>query len=137
MNTIRKQLGILRSRIMYYWKPFNQRRLVHFYKDFIKEGDLCFDIGAHLGNRIKAWNALGAKTIALEPQPSCLAFLEKKFGQNPQVKIIPKAVSNEKGKTTMFVSTLTPTVSTLSDDDWKEKIDAKAKNYTVHWDEEN
>ena len=51
-KNFRSRLGILRSRIMYYGKPFNRRRLRKFYSAFVPKGGLCFDIGAHLGNRI-------------------------------------------------------------------------------------
>ena len=69
---LRERLGIFRSVAMYYWKPFNKRRLKRFYAQFIQPGDLCFDLGAHLGNRANAWLALGAKIVAVEPQPSCV-----------------------------------------------------------------
>ena len=135
MTTFRKQLGILRSRAMYYWKPFNRKRLKKFYAQFVNQGDLCFDIGSHLGNRVRAWDDLGAKVVALEPQPQCLAYLNKKFGQNSNITIIPKAVADKPGSMKMYVSTLTPTVSTLSGDDWKATIDEHSRQ-KIQWDEE-
>jgi len=133
-GTIKKQLGILRSVAMYYWKPFNKRRLTHFYASFIQKGDLCFDIGAHLGNRTNAWRALGATVIAVEPQPQCLKFLQKKFGKDKGVTILPKAVGEESGTADLFISQLTPTISTLANQSWREKMN-DATSFTVNWEE--
>ena len=73
---IRSKLGLWRSILIYYWKPFNESRLKQFYGQFITKGDLCFDVGAHLGNRSNAWLKLGAKVVAVEPQPQCIRYLE-------------------------------------------------------------
>ena len=132
---LRERLGIFRSVAMYYWKPFNKRRLVRFYSQFVKAGDLCFDLGAHLGNRTNAWLALGAKVIAVEPQPTCIRYLKKKFGQNEKVIIVEEAIGAEVGETTLYVSELTPTVSTLADKQWRDTIDEET-SFEVHWDQE-
>ena len=29
--------------------------MIHLYSSFVKEGDLCFDVGANMGNRIEAF----------------------------------------------------------------------------------
>lgn len=133
MAGIRERLGILRSVLMYYGKPFNRSKLRRFYSQFIKAGDLCFDIGAHLGNRVDAWSALGAKSLAVEPQPQCLTYLQKRFGKDPKVTILAKAVSNEPGVATLNISTLTPTVSTFSGNTFRKALNDKT-SFEVHWD---
>ncbi len=133
-KTIRQKLGILRSVAMYYWKPFNKKRLTNFYKAFVKEGDLCFDIGAHLGNRTNAWTALGAKVIAVEPQPQCMRYLKQKFSNNSNVVLLQKAVSNEPGQASFHVSELTPTISTMAAKDWRDTM-ADNTSFKVTWDE--
>jgi FkbM family methyltransferase len=132
---IREKLGVFRSIAMYYWKPFNKRRLIRFYRPFIQSGDLCFDIGAHLGNRTNAWLALGAKVIAVEPQPSCIRYLKRKFGRNPKVTIVEKAIGAAAGKSKLYISELTPTVSTLADQDWRAIIDQDT-SFDVFWQKE-
>ena len=120
---------------MYYWKPFNKRRLRRFYSRFISEGDLCFDIGAHLGNRTNAWLDLGATVVAVEPQPDCVSFMKNKFRNNSKVSVISCAVGSETGRSTLKISKLTPTISTMSDEAWQEQINSDAW-YEVKWDEE-
>ena len=39
------------------------------YARFLRAGDLAFDIGAHVGDRISSFRRLGARVVALEPQP--------------------------------------------------------------------
>ena len=44
---------------------------------FVKPGDLVFDIGAHLGNRTRAFVALGCRVVAVEPQPHVARMLRR------------------------------------------------------------
>ncbi len=131
----RKKMGFWRSVAMYYWKPFNQRRLRRFYRQFIQKGDLCFDIGAHLGNRVQAWRGLDARVVAVDPQPICLDFLNRKFGQDTSVTILNRAVGAQTGTTKMYLSHRAPTVSTLADHEWREALNARSR-IRVDWEEE-
>jgi len=49
----------------------HRRELVQFYAQFIHPGDLCFDIGAHTGERARIFLELGARVVCVEPQRSC------------------------------------------------------------------
>jgi FkbM family methyltransferase len=106
--------GLLRSILMYYGNPFKVRRMRRFYAQFIKPGDLCFDIGAHVGNRVWMWSRLGAKVLAVEPQPACFRLLERWYGRAANVTLLEQAVGAAPGSATLWVSAATPTVSTLS-----------------------
>ena len=119
---------------MYYWKPFNKRRLKRFYSQFVGEGDLCFDIGAHVGNRTDAFRALGATVIAVEPQPICVDYLRKRFRQDDQVTIVSKAISDNAGQIDLHISHTTPTITTASDESWRDHINDNAW-YEVQWEE--
>ena len=78
---------------------------VRFYSQFIKKGDLCFDIGAHLGTRTEAFRELGATTIAVEPQDVCVASLKRRWGKDKKVKIVQKAVGAQEGEITLAICT--------------------------------
>lgn len=130
--TWKERIGLWRSQIIYFWKPFNQRRLQRFYQQFIVPGDLCFDIGAHLGNRSQAWIHLGAKVIALEPQPICISFLKKKFKEQSQFVLVEKAVGSSSGKLPMYLSDNAPTVSSLADEKWRKALNDRS-NFQVEW----
>lgn len=64
----------------------NERaRRLRFYGSFIKKGDLCFDVGANLGNRVAPLLDIGAKVVAVEPQECCYKYLKYKFGKKIQI----------------------------------------------------
>ena len=68
------------------------QKMVGFYSGFIKKGDMCFDVGANLGDRTEAFLKLGAKVVVVEPQEDCIKTLKDKFGDNENVFIVPKAL---------------------------------------------
>ncbi|MEM9984315.1 MAG: FkbM family methyltransferase [Bacteroidota bacterium] len=135
MLALRQWLGLLRSRLMYYGKPFNRRRLRRFYQAFVPEGGLCFDIGAHLGNRSDAFLQLGATVVAVEPQPVCVNYLRRRFGSHPQFHLLPRAVGAQPGLATLHVSSLTPTISTLAGQHFQQAIQADT-SFQVDWDQQ-
>lgn len=133
MHPLRQRLGILRSQLIYYGKPFNRRRLRKFYSQFVRAGDLCFDVGAHLGNRSDAWLGLGARVVAIEPQPACTAYMRRRLGRRKGFTLLEQAVGAQPGTAALHVSQLTPTVSTLADSSWQQIIREKS-SFEVRWD---
>jgi FkbM family methyltransferase len=121
INRFREQSGLLRSVLIYHGIPWRHRQLVHFYRQFIQPGDLCFDIGAHVGNRIRAWRALDATVIGLEPQSVCMQLLKRWYGDDPQVTLIDSAVGARQQNLPLLVSAANPTVTTLSQD-WIDAV---------------
>ncbi len=133
MQGFRQQGGLLRSFLMYYAMPGRYGRMRRFYRSFIQPGDLCFDIGAHLGNRIRVWLALGARVVAVEPQPLMMHWLQRLYGRHPRVTLIPAAVGARPGTATLHISSQTPTVSTLSSD-WITTVQQDPSFAAVTWD---
>jgi FkbM family methyltransferase len=118
---------------MYYGVPLRNRALARFYAQFVRPGDLCFDIGAHVGNRLWALSKLGARVVALEPQPQCMRLLRRWYGHHPDIELIEQAVGAAPGTRTLFVSERTPTVTTLSQN-WITAVGATPGFAGVHWD---
>ncbi len=106
--------GLVRSLHMYYWPPGRGRAIDRFYGQFIKPGDLCFDVGAHVGNRTGSWARLGAKVIAIEPQPDFARFLRWLFKGRPAVTLVEAAIGSRPGEIDLHLSLATPTVTTAS-----------------------
>lgn len=50
-----------------------------FYAEFIKQGDLVFDIGANVGDRTNLFMNMGARVVAVEAQPLTYRVLAKRF----------------------------------------------------------
>ena len=106
--------GIARSLWIYYRDPSQWRRMRALYAQFLQRGDLAFDIGAHVGSRTRAYAALGARVIAVEPVPAAIRVLRLLYGWHPRVEVVQAAVGATPGQMSMLVSEREPTVSTLS-----------------------
>lgn len=131
---VERRWGLLRSVLMYHGIPFRRSRLTRFYAQFIRPGDLCFDIGAHVGSRLRAWLPLGARIVAVEPQPACVALLRRWFGRDARVVLVDRAVGASPGAAELLVSPRTPTVTTLSPD-WIAAVGRDRTFAGVRWDE--
>jgi FkbM family methyltransferase len=119
MSRLDRTMGLVRSIAIYHGIPFRQRRLRELYGQFVKAGDLVFDVGAHAGNRTRAFAALGCRVVALEPQPDFARLLRVLFARSPLVQVLEAAASERDGRIGLAVSERTPTVTTL-DDPWRE-----------------
>ncbi|MGZ9226711.1 MAG: FkbM family methyltransferase [Anaerolineales bacterium] len=134
-RSAQQTLGFSWSFLIYYGLPFHHRALTRIYAPFIRPGDLCFDIGAHLGDRIRAWSKLGARIIALEPHPGMMSWLRRWYGGQTNVALIEQAVGAQPGTATLWVSRLTPSVSTLSEN-WLNAVQNNRKFAGVRWEEQ-
>jgi FkbM family methyltransferase len=94
-----------------------------------------FDVGAHLGDRTRAFAALGARVVALEPQPHLLPWLRFLVGRRSGVEVRGEAVGEAAGTTVLKVSRLNPTVSSASGA-WRSEVGAQAGFRSVRWEEE-
>lgn len=132
-DQLAEQIGILRSLAMYYGVPGRFRRMCELYGQFMGPGDLCFDVGAHVGNRLRVWNALGANMIALEPQPQLMRWLQRLYGRNTHITLLEQAVGAEPGAATLYISRRTPTVTTMSPQ-WISAVKQDPSFRQVAWD---
>lgn len=127
--------GLARS-LFIYWRPGRQGALRRWYAPLVAPGDLVFDVGAHLGDRTAAFSALGARVVAVEPNPSLVPWLRRLVGHRSGVVIVPCAAGPSVGSASLAVSPANPTVSTL-DRGWTERIPRTNPGFRgVRWDEE-
>jgi FkbM family methyltransferase len=84
------------------------------YGNFVRSGDLVFDVGAHVGDRVASFRRLGARVVAVEPQPTMVRALRLLYGRNASVTIEAVAVGREAGRARMLINADNPTVSTVS-----------------------
>src|SRR5688500_13995793 len=128
-----RAMGNALSLVIYHGQPAKHRRAVRLYVQFLGPDALAFDIGAHVGGRVRTWRRLGARVVAVEPQPDCLRVLRLLFGRDRQVAIVAEAVGAKPGQARLGVSTATPTVSSMSQD-WREWVAADRSFSRVRWD---
>jgi len=111
---------IRESRTFAGWTPRDQQ-ILEFYGRFLTAGDLCFDVGANIGNRVKVLLKLPARVVAIEPQAECVRILRAAFGRNRNLEaVVPKALGAEEGQAEIMVSD-TSVISSLSPE-WVEAV---------------
>ena len=109
-------------------------RMKSLYGQFVSPGDLCFDIGANIGNRTEAFLKLGAQVIAVEPQPACVQSLRQRFGSDPRVTIVDQAVDTEAGEREIFICS-SNTLSSMSPE-WIDKARENPHFEGCRWDDQ-
>ncbi|HET6390561.1 FkbM family methyltransferase [Hyphomicrobium sp.] len=117
--------GVFRSLRLYHGPAAPRAAMDALYRHFIEPGDLVFDVGAHVGDRVSSFRRLGARVVAIEPQPLLFSALNHIHGRDALVEILDRAVGAEAGTCRLFVNTANPTVSTLSQDFVRQAEDAK------------
>jgi FkbM family methyltransferase len=93
-----------------------RKELLAFHRAFVRPGELCFDIGANVGERTRAMRAVGARVVAVEPQKGCIEQLRSEFGGDNQVVLLQAAVGAEVGTATLHLCDEETECATLSDD---------------------
>jgi FkbM family methyltransferase len=103
-----------RSLRVYHGDPARNRAMDALYGRFLESGDLAFDVGAHVGDRVSSFRRLGARVVALEPQPGPARAIRLIHGRDPQVTLLQAAAGEAEGTVTLHVNSRNPTVSTAS-----------------------
>lgn len=109
-----------------YWRFRLGRRA--FFGQFVVPGDLVFDIGANKGEYAEMLLELGARVVAVEPQPTIARRTKQRF---PQVEVVAAAAGRAPGRARLRTNRL-PALASMSErwiavttaDDWTgEEID--------------
>ncbi|MFL6929498.1 MAG: FkbM family methyltransferase [Xanthobacteraceae bacterium] len=113
-DALRTTLGVLRSLRIYYGDRGRRAAMQRLYGQFVRPGDLVFDIGAHVGDRTAVFQRLGARVVAVEPQPALVKILTLLYGRDPAVTIEAAALGRRSGTVALRLNPDNPTVSTAS-----------------------
>lgn len=133
MTAMARIAGIARSLAIYRGIPGRSARFRRFFGPLVRPGDLCFDIGAHVGNRSLCWAGLGARVIAVEPQPDLARLLRQSFRGRPGITLVEAAIGAAPGTATLHLSSRTPTVASLSPG-WIDTVSKTDGFASVRWD---
>jgi len=133
LQQLRSASGLARS-LFIYWRPGRQRSLKRLYQPFLAPGDIAFDIGAHLGDRSAAFQALGAQVIALEPQPALAKWFQRLL-KSPHITLLTLAVGPTPGHAEIAINVGNPTLSTLATE-WRRHVGKRNAGFQrVRWEE--
>jgi FkbM family methyltransferase len=114
IGAVRIARATIRSFRIYYGDRRRAAAMDRLYGSFVRPGDLVFDVGAHIGDRVASFLRLGARVVAVEPQPSMVRALRLLYGRSKSVAIEALAVGREPGRARMLINVDNPTVSSVS-----------------------
>jgi FkbM family methyltransferase len=132
---LNESYGMARSLVMYYGPVWRRRRMARFYGQFLSAGELAFDVGAHVGNRVRCWLGLGARVVAVEPLPRFHRLLQLLYGRRVNLELLECGLADERGEGELLISSRHPTLSTLAHD-WQAEVTAKDHRFARSaWDQ--
>jgi FkbM family methyltransferase len=108
--------SLRRSLDVYYGDATRDAAMDQLYAQFLKAGDLAFDIGSHVGDRVGAFRRCGARVVALEPQPDCARIIRTIYEGDDHVTLVESACGPQPGRLTLHINSANPTVTTASTD---------------------
>jgi FkbM family methyltransferase len=94
----------------------HRQRMLRFYAQFVREGDLCFDVGANLGSRVEVFLRLGATVVAVEPQRQCVDYLRMRYARNRRVILVPAGLADHEGEQTLRINQQDSPTASMSPD---------------------
>ncbi len=105
---------LTRSFEVYYGDQPRDDAMDALYERIVPKGGLAFDIGSHVGDRIGSFRRIGARVVALEPQPDCAAAVKAIYAGDTAVTLVEAACGPKAGSLTLHVNSANPTVTTAS-----------------------
>jgi FkbM family methyltransferase len=106
--------ALARSLDVYYSDAKRDAAMDALYARFVHAGDIAFDIGSHVGDRIGSFRRLGARVVALEPQPLCARAIRSIYQGDASVVLVEAACGARSGNVMLKINSANPTVSTVS-----------------------
>lgn len=104
---------------------------VRFYSQFVRPGEICFDVGANVGNRTKVFHRIGAIVVAVEPQVPCVRVLDAAFGGDDRVRLVQSALGAEEGEACIRICDM-DVLSSLSDH-WIGQVSKSGRFPRAEW----
>jgi FkbM family methyltransferase len=86
-----------------------------FYRPFVTPGALVFDIGANKGQKTEVFRLLGARVVAVEPNPRALEILRALVHADPGAEVVEAAVGASPGRAVLHTRGTASTASLRSD----------------------
>jgi FkbM family methyltransferase len=114
-----------------WWKE--DRARLRFLSQFVKPGQLCFDVGASNGGYTDILYRLGAVVVAVEPQPSAVARFKEKHRHaisTSAITIIEAALGSSEGTGIMYCAGTGSQISSMSKD-WIAQVE-RSNRFAEH-----
>lgn len=102
-----------------------------FASRFVRAGELVFDVGANVGERSALYLSLGARVVAVEPQPRLAAGLRERFAGEPGFTLIEAGLGASAGEAELAMATY-HTVASMSPE-WVRRVRASGRFEGIDW----
>ena len=112
--TLAPETAAIGRSLRVYYAPGRAAALDGFLARFLGKGELGFDVGAHVGDRTASFRRLGARAVAVEPQPRLHRLLRRLFGRDPGTALVQSLIGSQGGQGRLHLNTANPTVATAS-----------------------
>lgn len=109
--------AVLRSLHRYRFGAAARRRrpaMDALYQRFVRPGDLVLDVGSHVGDRVACFRRIGARVVAVEPQPLLARLLALAFALDAGVTVERVALGALSCESQLYLNPRNLTVATLS-----------------------
>lgn len=75
---------------------------IELYRSLLSPGDLCFDVGANVGDKSEAMLEVGAQVVAFEPNPLVVPELRARCAQHPRWTLVEAALGSAAAISTFY-----------------------------------
>lgn len=99
----------------YVWYRDILRDHIAFHREFLRRGDLVFDVGANCGDLSEIYLRLGAQVVAFEPQKQLTGPLRRRLWRFPQFNLVSEAVGERVEEKTFYLKSRSPVASFRED----------------------
>lgn len=123
-----------KHRIRRAYRPWtsHDQEMLEFYSGLLSRDEVCFDVGANFGNRVRIFLKLHARVIAVEPQSECVKVIKVVYGRRRGLIVVQKALGEAEGEAQMMISS-SPNLSSLSAG-WIEAVRKSGRFSSYTWD---
>jgi FkbM family methyltransferase len=115
-------------------KLIDRTRMRAFYAPFVRRGDLVFDVGAHFGKYAECFTSLGAKVVAIEPNPNCCRTLGQ-LARSRSIHVEHCAVGDQPGNLKLHICVEYPSLSTVATEWYEAAKSSPLQHGNAHWQE--
>jgi len=126
-----RSLFKMAHRISFMLLDREERHALVFYRQFVRPGDLVYDVGANMGTKAKVFLSLGARVVAFEPQAECADFLRSAVLPRKRFELVQAAVGACEGEAEMLIAD-NNVLSTMSAT-WVSAVARSGRFAGAHW----
>ncbi len=134
ITTMMRSLGLngIAERVVALQERARRRKRISFYSSFVHPGNLCYDVGANVGNRTDIFIRLGARVVAVEPQTECMRKLRRKFGNQSNVILVQAGLDEVENESRTIFKSRQSGISSMSEE-WITSVKTSGRFRNESW----